>query len=1296
MGRGWRRARQVSDRRPIPLPVAASRDVLSGASEMAALMRSLDWQRTPLGDPAGWPQSLRTAVDILLSSRYPMFLAWGPELAFLYNDGYRPIFGNKHPAVLGQPFREVWAEIWDDIGPLVERAMTGEATWSEDLLLFMERRGYPEEVYFTFSYSPLRGDDGDIAGMLCVCIETTGKVFGERRLKTLRDLGAKTRDARSAVEVCRVAGKVMAANEADIPFSLIYLSEESGDKARLAAHTGCTWGEIFSPETIEVQPDAPHAWPFSPVLGRGRLVRHGIDPELGLPGTPWPEPCTSAAVLPLAKRGQDAPRGFLIVGISRRQPFEEQYERFLDLLADGVASALANVEAYEVERRRAEALAGLDRAKTAFFSNVSHEFRTPLTLMLGPLHEVLADTAHLTPAAREQLQLAQRNALRMLKLVNSLLDFSRIEAGRVQACYEKTDLARLTAELASNFRSVCEQASLELRVMCPPLPDPVYVDRDMWEKIVLNLVSNAFKFTFEGVIEVELCARGGTVQLAVRDTGVGIPPEELPRVFERFRRVEGSRGRAHDGSGIGLALVQELVKLHGGRLDVESVLGSGTAFTVTVPLGCDHLPQDRIGADRTIARTAVGAEVYAAEAGRWLPEGGVSQAEGGIAPRTAAGTLLLVDDNADMREYLARLLRPRWEVLTASDGVEALEMVRREPPDLVLSDVMMPRLGGFELLEALRADEKTRSIPFIVLSARAGEELRAAGIEAGADDYLVKPFSARELIARVDAQLTLAHGARERAALLQRERMFRREAELQKQHLHSLFMQAPTPVVILRGADHIVELANSYTCEVWGRSHEQVIGRPLLEALPEMRGQLIEQMLDRVYATGEVQTSKEMLAELDRRGDGVREQMHFTLVFAPLRGIDGVTEGVLALGFDVTEQVAAREHMNTLRRDAEAANRAKDEFIAMLSHELRNPLAPILTAIELLRLRAGTQFERERGLIERQARQLIALVDDLLDVSRIARGMIVLRKVPVEAAEVVRHAIETVSPLLEQRAHRLTVDVPDAGLMVLGDAARLTQVFSNLLSNAAKYTDPGGSIEIRAARAGDVLELTVADNGTGISEDLLPQIFEMFTQARQPIDRSVGGLGLGLTIVRSLVDLHGGTIAAHSDGRGRGSRFTVRLPAAATAVTLALPAPARRELGAGRRRRILVVDDNVDAAEMLAEYLEERGHTIHVAHDGPSALRASETFMPDVALLDIGLPGMDGYELAARLQESRGSGTLSLISITGYARAVERERTARAGFAAHLVKPINLDELAALIETAAAFDSKLEPKQVRT
>lgn len=430
--------------------------------------------------------------------------------------------------------------------------------------------------------------------------------------------------------------------------------------------------------------------------------------------------------------------------------------------------AQANQSLREANARLGE----LDQAKTAFFSNVSHEFRTPLTLLLGPLESALTRS---TPGlTAEEIESMRRNAVRLLRLVNSLLDFSRIEAGGLRLRFTATDLSLLTAGLAGSFQSLLDEAGLQLIIDCPKLPAPVYVDRTQWEKIVLNLISNAFKFTIEGEIRVRLRWLGDKVELRVEDTGSGIPEPDVHRVFERFYRVQDAKGRSFEGTGIGLALVQELSKLHGGSAHVESRVGQGSTFIVSLPTGSDHLPAESVvleGDDDS----EFGPLEQKLEARRWiLTNEHESHAaldrpsKLPLASGTSRPRLLVVDDNADMREYLTRLLSTHWDVETAPDGAVALTVARRAPPDLVLSDVMMPILDGVQLLNELRADPMTSTIPVILVSARAGEEARIEGIETGADDYLVKPFSARELFARVSTHLQMA-SVRRRAAETARE-----------------------------------------------------------------------------------------------------------------------------------------------------------------------------------------------------------------------------------------------------------------------------------------------------------------------------------------------------------------------------------------------------------------------------------------------------------------------------------------------------------------------------------------------
>ena len=523
------------------------------------------------------------------------------------------------------------------------------------------------------------------------------------------------------------------------------------------------------------------------------------------------------------------------------------------------------------------------------------------------------------------------------------------------------------------------------------------------------------------------------------------------------------------------------------------------------------------------------------------------------------------------------------------------------------------------------------------------------------------------------------------ALLRERERLAREDAELQKRLLYSLFMQAPTLIAVLRGPDHIVELANPPVCKIWGHTEEQLLNRSLFDAMPELGDQGFRSSLDGVYQTGVPYVGTETPATFQRT-DGSTETVYFNFVYSAFRSVEGTIEGVFVIASDVTEQVCARNQINELREAAEAANRSKDEFLAMLGHELRNPLSPILTALHLMKLRGPAGSERERTVIERQVNHLTRLVDDLLDVSRIARGKVQLKEEIVEIAEVIAKAIEMSSPLLEQRTQRLATHVPRAGLAVKGDPTRLSQVFSNLLTNAAKYTPPRGRIAVSAAREKNDVVIRVRDSGIGIASDVLPRIFDLFVQERQAIDRSQGGLGLGLTIVRNLIESHGGSVSAHSDGPGRGSEFVVRLPktlSAEPAEQTGPPSSASLERAdvSPRSLRILVVDDNADGADMLHEMLVSKGYHARVAYDGPSALRLAEGFAPQIAFLDIGLPVMDGFELATRLRELPGMGAIRLVAVTGYGQETDRRKSREAGFDHHLVKPVDLDAVTTILNS---------------
>jgi signal transduction histidine kinase/DNA-binding response OmpR family regulator len=699
---------------------------------------------------------------MMLTSRYQMWMAWGPELTFFCNDAYSPTLGVKHPWALGKPAKEVWSEIWPDIGPLIEEVLaTGEATYSEGMLLLLERSGFPEETYHTFSYSPLFDDDGSIAGMFCVVVEETERVINERRLGTLRELASAIATVQTERELFAIIGRELAKNTADLPFTLTYVLSVDGSTAHLAALSGMKAGHPAAPDTFSLGDSPWGPSPFFP-LDDQVILEDLSDRFAGLPKGVWDVSPTNALLTPLRGSGTDQEAaGVLIVGLNPRRTIDGSYRSYIALLVGQIAAALASVRAREDDRRRAEALAQVDRAKTAFFSNVSHEFRTPLTLMLGPLEELLS-SSDTSPEARSQVELAHRNGVRLLRLVNSLLDFSRIEAGRVRARFVPVDIGAYSAEIASSFRSATERAGIGLVIESQLVSQPVYLDPELWEKVVLNLVSNAFKFTLEGEIGIKIgpSGDGRHVEVRVSDTGIGIPAEELPRIFDRFHRVEGAKGRTVEGSGIGLSLVRELVNLHGGTLSAESTPGQGTSFLVTLPTGSAHLPPEAVAATG-VSLASVHSSGFVEEALRWLPDAAgfltdTDQPAAG-AVEGADGRVVLADDNTDMRDYVARLLTGRgYEVEAVGDGEEALLAARRQTPDLILTDVMMPKLDGFGLLQAVRNERSLAGVPVVMLSARAGEEAKVEGLDAGADDYLVKPFSSRELLARVAANIQMA------------------------------------------------------------------------------------------------------------------------------------------------------------------------------------------------------------------------------------------------------------------------------------------------------------------------------------------------------------------------------------------------------------------------------------------------------------------------------------------------------------------------------------------------------------
>jgi signal transduction histidine kinase len=1244
---------------------------------MQALIYSLDWSKTSIGPRDSWSPTLNTLVKLVLTNRFPLLLWWGPKFLQIYNDPYRPVLGTKHPESLGQPASECWPEIWSIIGPLIETPFQGgPATWVEDLELEINVHGFTEESHFSVAYSPVPDEmaAGGIGGVLATVHDISAKVIGDRRVVVLRDLGVRSAEAKSADEACRIAAETLGHHPKDIPFALLYLLDDSGQQVHLAGSSGTNMAADPN-GTVRSITAVDWPWQQAAVTESIILVDNIVEKFTVVPRGPWADPPHCAAVVPVRSNVAHQLAGFLVLGVSSRIQFDDRYRGFFDLVASQVATAIANAKAFEIERKRAEALAELDRAKTAFFSNVSHEFRTPLTLALSPLQEVLSSSdGNLDPGARELLRMAHRNALRLEKLVNTLLDFARIEARRVQASYEPVDVAALTAELASSFRSAIEKAGLRLVVDCPPLPEAVYVDLEMWEKIVLNFLSNAFKFTLQGTIAVSLKQSGDAVQFSISDTGIGIPEEDLPRIFERFYRVEGARGRSVEGTGIGLALVNELVRLHGGATRVASRPGEGSTFTVTIPLGTAHLPHDRIRAERQLAPTAVHPEAYVEEALSWLPDETARQpsefrlASVSFPSRTGShrrARILLVDDNADMRDYIRRLLDGEYEVHALANGREALDRALKNPPDMVLSDIMMPELDGFQLLQALRAEPRTKTLPVILLSARAGEESRIEGLQRGADDYITKPFTAREFLARVGAHLELFRVRQEAAeALRQSEERFR---ALVTANSNVVYRMSPDwrEMLELRGGDFIADTERP--SETWIDKYIH----------PDDQTHVLD-------AIGQAIRTKSIF-QLEHRVLRIDGTLGWTFSRAvPLLDEVGEIREWFGVALDISERKLSEERM----RDTQ-----KLESIGILAggiaHDFNNLLVGVLGNASLAHtlVRDDSEIAALLNDIEKASERAAHLTRQLLAYA--GKGRFVVE--PVNLSQLVR---EMTGLLSIPKKVRLLLELAPNLPAIQADAGQLQQVVMNLVINAAEAIgDDAGLVSIQTLlrdfteqdirrelphaqiEPGKYVALAVTDNGCGMDEQTQARVFDPFFTTK------FTGRGLGLAAVAGIVRGHKGAIKIRSSP-GAGSTFLAQFPAATggAAVPDAPRQPTHEELrGTGS---VLVVDDESVVLRVAKAVLEQNGYTALMASGGEEAVEIlrRERNRISLVVLDLSMPDMSGHDVLPRLRAV--DPRIKVVISSGYSETETMRLFAGQSLSGFIQKPYTGVQLARKVKEA--------------
>jgi signal transduction histidine kinase len=796
----------------------------------------------------------------------------------------------------------------------------------------------------------------------------------------------------------------------------------------------------------------------------------------------------------------------------------------------------ANLELTRLYDRTKE----LDRLKTDFLANVSHELRTPLTLILAPVESLLAaEFGDVLGPQIDALRVVHNNAVRLLQMVTGLLDFSRLESGRAEVNREAVEVVALTRTILNDFRHALAQQVLESQLAAEPPRAWVQMDRYLYERILFNLLSNAVKFTpAGGRILIRVQTKEDRLCLSVSDTGPGISEDDQQHLFQKFRQLEGSCTRRFQGTGLGLALVKEFAGLLGGRAKVDSAIGRGSTFTVEcLAPACEAGPGQSVAAPNRRALTH-----------RYEP---IACQHAAPAPVKAAGvpSVLIAEDNSELATYIGSLLQEECAFQIVADGEAALTEVGHNPPDLIVADVMMPGRDGISLCHEVKGSPATANIPVLLLTALTHRAALLKGWEAGADEYLFKPFHPKELVTRVKAMLT---ASRERR--LHEESRSRAQEEL----------------------EHQVELRTAQLTE---------------------------------------------------------------------------------------------------------ANRRKDAFLTMLAHELRNPLAPLRNALYVLRRRDSGDPALSQGyeMMERQVCHLGRIVEDLLDVSRIVQGKIELRPERLDLARLVRNAVEDHRSILEQAGLAVDVESPQIPVWVMGDSTRLSQILANLLDNAAKFTRPGGrvSIKIEMDTKAKTADIVVRDTGIGIERNMLPRLFETFTQADQGLERGQGGLGLGLSLVKGLTELHGGAVHAASAGPGCGAEFTIQLPVLSEPMALSTM-PARSE-HRSKPLHVLVVEDNHDAAESLRSLLELYGHKVAVAYTGPDGVKAAELWQPDVLLCDIGLPGLDGYAVAQKLRQNPGTAHTLLIAVTGYGQNEDRYRSLEAGFDRHLVKPLDPEVLQAIL-----------------
>ncbi|KAJ3866505.1 histidine kinase [Lentinula novae-zelandiae] len=1009
------------------------------SSPVGKLILEFDWSSTPLGPIEQWPQSLKTVVSIMLANPSQSCLFWGPDHILIYNNAWRRIIsGSKHPHFMGKPGRIAFHEIWDTFSVHCQNVYRGKHVGRVDDLLFFDSQPSGElpldvpgnqddtidklESYFTWSYLPIQAEDGKVGGILNNCMETTEKVLSERRMSTVRIFAELTASIRTTVEFWQAVADSLALNEHDFPYFLCYSatntvhSDFNSDSAETISNVSCDTRSEYSSsgssiasvhnvrldlvKSCGVQPGHPAApsqvefnsmttlesnqsWPFSKACFGRTSIRAKNPHPMGFQARGWGDEPGDAILIPIHGT-DDMLVGLVLFGLNTRRPYDVDYASFHQTLSRNLSSCYVATQAFERELQRTEELQALDRAKTVFFQNVSHELRTPLTLIRGPCEDALKDEDKLDKTSRARFKLIFRASGRLLRLVNSLMLFSSAEAKRLQVVYRPVRLGPVTADLASLFRSAIEKAGITYT-------------------IIFNLLSNAIKYTAEGFIKLSLRFHSSEVELRVGDSGCGIPEDQKELVLQRFHRVEYAEGRSHEGTGIGLALTSELVKLHGGRIKVESSLGKGSSFIISLPRGYSHLPakdvshisdpasyktasaalaedgggpgnlhRDRERNDSELDRAAgygSYAEAIVEEANGWLGEDSETASTLSVSSETGTDSsgalqplcILLAEDNADARSYIKSILSTVAQVIIAvPDGRAALDYIRNQVrPDLIVTDVMMPGLTGTDLIQQLATDPDPdiHNIPIILLTARSGSEsnpeLKYESIYQGQIDYLLKPFSSDELVRRVRTRI---YTVRQKLEL--ERQVQQRTAELNYAQHRYRRMTELAPVAIFETDDtdrNLITFANERYFSLTGLPKslplrfDEIIESIEAQYRPAAK-QVWSEILTGKPAQFEFQllNGRQALAEMISLSSGSIRKCFLHHIFI----VVGAHLPVVGTLTDQTDQrLFASQQLDAERQKTdEAVNRRRlqEAFIDIVSHELRNPISAILQSADLL------------------------------------------------------------------------------------------------------------------------------------------------------------------------------------------------------------------------------------------------------------------------------------------------------------------------------------------------------------